>query len=63
MNHIPGHLDLMKKNISNCNEKYKKRCQQMELDARLNNDSLQSEGGAQGKLNAVIGPLNFDDEC
>jgi len=61
MNHIPAHLDKIKKKITDCNEQYIESMRQRELAAAANNAALLGDGGKQGKLNAIVAALQFDD--
>ena len=61
MSQIPAHLEKIKKNIVACNEQYIENIRQKSLADAAANASLQGDGGQQGKLNAIIASLNFDD--
>lgn len=61
MSHIPAHLDKIKKKITACNEQYLENIRQRELVEAAKNTSLYAALGEQGKLNAIIAALKFDD--
>ena len=61
MNHIPTHLDKIKKKITACNEQYLENIRQRELAEAVRNNSLYGAAGEQGKLNAIIAALSYDD--
>jgi hypothetical protein len=61
MNHIPTHLDKIKKKITACNEQYLENIRQRELAEAARNNSLYGAAGEQGKLNAIIAALSYDD--
>jgi hypothetical protein len=61
MSHIPAHLDKIKKRIATCNEQYIQSIRQRELDEATRNTSLDGASGEQGKLNAIVAALKFDD--
>lgn len=58
--HIAAHLENIKKHVSNCNTQYIKQREARELAAQAGSNSLQTQGGRQGKLNDIINGLNFD---
>jgi hypothetical protein len=60
MNHIAEHLEIVKKKIIDCNEKYIERIGQHDSAAMKKNASLLGDGGEQGKLNKIIATLDFD---
>lgn len=54
-------LNLLKNTVAECNRQY---IEKIELSARSNSDdnsSLLDETGEQGRLNAIIAALDFDD--
>jgi hypothetical protein len=61
MSHIPAHLDKIKKKITTCNEQYIQSIRQRELDEATRNTSHFGASGEQGKLNAIVAALKFDD--
>jgi hypothetical protein len=61
MNHIPAHLEKIKKKITTCNEQYIESIRQRELAEAAKNTSLYGAAGEQGKLNTIIAALKFDD--
>lgn len=61
MNHIPAHLDKIKKKITACNEQYIEFIRQKEFAESTRNTSLYAEAGEQGKLNTIVAALKFDD--
>jgi hypothetical protein len=60
MNHIPEHLEMLKKKINTCNEQHKKKCLQQALDMKRNKQRENANCDAQGKLDAIIEKLNFN---
>ena len=61
MNQIAAHLDAIKKKINDCSEQYIERIRQSESAALLRSAALTGDGGEQGKLNAIVATLHFDD--
>lgn len=61
MNHIPGHLEKIKKKVVACNDQYMESIRQRKLAAAGEINALSGEGGAQGQLNTIISALKFDD--
>ena len=61
MSQIPAHLEKIKKNIIACNDQYIETIRQRTLADAAANALLQGDGGQQGKLNAIIASLSFDD--
>lgn len=61
MNYIPEHLQMVKDKITVCSEEHIKRFRQRELAAAEKNTALHGDQGEQGKLNAIIAVLTFDD--
>lgn len=61
MEHIPAHVEIMKKKILACSKQYIEKFRQKELIEKANNASVQDDGGKQGKLNAIIDALKFND--
>ncbi|CAK0760713.1 conserved hypothetical protein [Gammaproteobacteria bacterium] len=61
MNQVVDHFESIKKIVLACNNQYIELIQQMQVAADKKNSDLQGEGGQQGKLNAIIANLKFDD--
>ena len=61
MNNIPEHLETVKDKITVCSAEHTERFRQRELAAAEANTALQGNQGEQGKLNAIIAELKFDD--
>lgn len=61
MSHILTHLDKIKKKIAACNVRYLENIRQRELEEAARNTSLYGAAGEQGKLNAIIAALSYDD--
>lgn len=61
MNHIPAHLEKIKKKIIACNQQYIESIRQRELDEAARNASHLGAAGEQGKLNTIIAALKYDE--
>jgi len=61
MNHIAAHLDKIKKKIIDCSAQYIERIRQSESAAAMQSAALLGDRGEQGKLNAIVATLRFDD--
>ena len=61
MNHIPAHLNKIKKVIAAFNEQYIENIRQKALAAAAKNTCLSGLEGEQGKLNKIIAALKFDN--
>jgi len=61
MNHVQAHLDKIKKKITACNEQYLENIRQRDLAEAARSTSLSGAAGEQGKLNAIVAALNYDD--
>lgn len=60
MNHIPGHLEKIKKKITACNTQYIENIRQREMATTDNNVSILANEGEQGRLNSIVAALKFD---
>ena len=56
---IAGLLQLLKKSVTECTQRYIEKVQQAAHTAEGNNSLLKEGGGEQGRLNAVIAGLDF----
>jgi hypothetical protein len=61
MSHIPEHLAKIKKKITACNTLYLENIRLSELADAAKNTSHHGAAGEQGKLNAIIAALSYDD--
>ena len=61
MGEIAEHLERIKKIIEQCSAQYLERIRQKAAVDAAKNVGIQGEGGEQGKLNAIIEGLNYDD--
>ena len=61
MSQIQGHLDKIKQKIIACNEQYIANIREREMAEAEKNSSLLGDGGQQGKLNAIVAALKFED--
>ena len=61
MSHIPAHLDRIKKKITACSEQFLENNRLRELAEAAKNTSHHGTAGEQGKLNAIIAALSYDD--
>ncbi|MBN1377732.1 MAG: hypothetical protein JXA04_00695 [Gammaproteobacteria bacterium] len=60
MNEIPGHLEMLKEKVSECNQKYYDReVARSQASMSILND-IAGEQGAQGLLNDILAKLNYD---
>jgi len=57
---IAGHLQLLKKGVKECTERYIEKVQRIARAAAGENSLLKEGGGEQGRLNAVIAGLDFE---
>lgn len=61
MDEIPGHLEMLKAKVKECNQRCHERLLATAQAAKDKNSALAGEQGAQGRLNAIIAKLDFDD--
>jgi hypothetical protein len=61
MDHIPAHLAKIKKKITACNTLYLENIRLSELAEAAKNTSHHGAAGEQGKLNAIVAALIYDD--
>lgn len=60
MDEIPGHLDLLKKKITECNDVYIQKAKEQELVRARANEAGRNTPGEQEILNQLIANLKFD---
>jgi hypothetical protein len=58
---IVGHLQTLKKAVTECNVRYIEKIEALERDRDGNIDELAKEAGPQGQLNRLIAALDFSD--
>ena len=60
MDMIPAHFEQVKQAVSDCNQQYREKIRQRELELQKDAASMQEQGGQQHKLNEIIASLDFD---
>lgn len=60
MDEIPGHLEVLKKRITECNAAYIQRAKDLSQARTAANEASKNESGEQETLNRLISNLKFD---